>query len=149
MQAKREINVLWEQFQDAISEAYAASNEAYKAGNYHDPRQCLKDYAKDIGWTDALARLLGKETAHERRHRSGRPYEARPSDFPLVSAAKLLLMENAKNGANLSEMPPATIFITYRDSAAEAWLVGWLARGFLSKQWRERVAALDYAKLMK
>lgn len=140
MQAKREISALWEQFEDAIS-------EAYKEKQYDQFVGCLRDYARDQSMHHALERLLGRETAHERRHRRGAPYL--PSSFPIGSAAKLLIMEAAKNGAESKRMPDATIFLVWRDSAAEAHLVGYLARAHLSQTWRDAVKALDYAKLMK
>jgi hypothetical protein len=144
MNVKRKINVLWEQFQFSITKAYMEGSK-----QYDHPANALRDHARNIGYQDALGRLLGRETAHERRHRSNRPSDAIPSAFHLGTAAKLLIMENARMGTEVKDMPPATTFLTCRDSAAEAYLIGWLTRDYLDVAWRNQVKALDYADLMK
>lgn len=149
MSKQQEIKKLWDEFEDSILACYnQAQSEAKERTEYvYDPRDCLRDYARDVSWADKLAALLGTETAHERRHRSNRPHPT-AAWFTVGIAAKLLIMENARSGAELAAMPEATIFILYRDSAAEATLVGWLARVSLSQKWRDAVKALDYAKLI-
>lgn len=150
MSKQQDIKKLWDEFEDSILACYlkAQSDAKEREEWINDNRDCLRDYARDIGWTDSLAKLVGKEMAHERRHR-GSNHLPIPAWFTVSIAAKVLLMENAMRGAELEFMPAATIFIQYRDSAAEATLIGWLARGSLSQPWRESVKQLDYAKLIK
>jgi hypothetical protein len=138
MQAKAKVDQLWEQFRQQIDAAYEHANKV----NDQDG-QCLLDYATDKRMVDAMAALLGRECAHERRHRGTRRYT-----FPVTQSSKLILMGQASYGASLSRMPKATLFLTARDTAAEAEVLGWLARGFLVEDWRKEVAGLDYAKLV-
>ena len=136
MNTKQTIDHLWAQLRNAVNQAYADS----------EGLSALHDYAEDISWTDAMSALLGRETANERRHRSNRPSVA---GFSKESAAKLILMHNALEGADKDSLPPATDFLICRQTAIEAQVVGFLARVFLPLEWRQAVKALDYAKLMQ
>jgi hypothetical protein len=141
MSVHNKITDLWADFRTAINAAYA---EADKTNNQDG--QCLRDYAEDISWSDDLAKMLGRETANERQHRSNRPS---PKGFSVGDAAKLILMNCAASGATMAAMPRATTFLTHRDTAAEATLIGFLARKHLPATWQEGIKALDYAKLME
>jgi hypothetical protein len=57
-------------------------------------------------------------------------------------------MSQAAVGSKLDEMPAGTEFLIFRQTAAEARLIGFLARNFITDDWRNRVEALDYADLM-
>lgn len=138
MNTKQTIDQLWDEFRQSINEAYASAKV--------DPLLCLHDYAENISWNDSTARLLGRETANERQHRSNRPSVP---GFSAESASKLILMSQAAVGSKLDEMPAGTEFLVFRQTAAEARLIGFLARNFISDEWRARVEALDYAELMK
>ena len=137
MNTKQTIDSLWQELRNAINHAYKTEQD----GKY--TKAALHDYAEDIGWTDAMSALLGRETANERRHRSNRPSVA---GFSNESAAKLILMHNALEGADKDSLPPATDFLICRQTAIEAQVVGFLARVFLPLEWRQAVKALDYAK---
>lgn len=132
---------LWNEFREAINRAYQTNG---KGEAFTDDFGCLRDYADFMG--DALQQLLDRETANERQHRSHRP--AVPG-FSAGTAARLILMENARKGAELSEMPRATAFLVLRQTAVEAEVIGYIVRDYLPKPWRDAVANLDYAKLMK
>jgi hypothetical protein len=141
MNTKQRIDTLWEDFRFAINAAYA---ESVKTRD--EELACLRDYAENISWSDNLARLLGREAAEERRHRSGRPAI---KDFSIDSAAKLMIMHFAEQGAGMAELPKATGFLVYRQTAIESEVIGFLARVCLAQEWRESVKSLDYAELMK
>lgn len=141
MNTKLKVDTLWEDFRAAINAAYA---EAEKSRN--DDGLCLRDYAENISWSDALRDLLARETANERQHRSTRPSVA---GFSAETAAKLILMHQAGTGAVASEMPRATAFLVFRQSAVEAQVLGFIVNKHLSVDWRVALAELDYAKLMQ
>jgi hypothetical protein len=67
-----------------------------------------------------------------------------------VTAARLILLGNFADGSETKEMYPATIFLRWRQTAAEMHVVGCLCRtnAKISDDWRAEVRALDYAKLM-
>jgi len=134
---------LWTEFRDAINRAYAAQG---KRNYIENDFACLADYAEDVSMSDALQQLVDRETANERQHRSNRP--AVPG-FSAGTAARLILMENARKGAELSEIPRATAFLVLRQTAVEAEVIGYIVRNYLPKPWRDAVASLDYAKLMQ
>ena len=140
MSTKTKVDDLWNQFRAAINAAYASATLA------NDDGQTLRDYAENISWSDDLAGLLGRESAEERRHRANRP--SVPS-FSVGTAAKLLVMENARKGAAMDEMPKACAFLVLRKTAVESEVIGFLARKHLSAEWQAAVNGLDYAELMK
>ncbi len=141
MNTKKTIDTLWKQFRQSINTAYA---EADKARD--EDRMCLRDYAENISWSDDLARLLGRECAEERQHRKGHPFV---QGFSIDSAAKLLIMENVAQGAEQGKMPSATIFMMWRQTAAESFLLGYLIREHLTPEWKQTVTSLDYSNLMQ
>ncbi|MGB8800690.1 MAG: hypothetical protein WCC97_08385 [Candidatus Acidiferrales bacterium] len=141
MNTKQKVDKLWEDFRAAINAAYA---EAEKSRN--DDGLCLRDYAENISWSDALRDLLARETANERQHRSNRPSVA---GFSAETAAKLILMQQAGIGALQPTMPCATAFLVFRQSAVEAQVIGFLAKKHLTVEWRVALAEFDYAKLMQ
>lgn len=144
MNNTQKINQLWDQMRDAIDATYKAGQGL--SGGALDNANVLRDYARDISWSDDLAALLGRETANERQHRSNRPSVP---GFSAGSAAKLILMENVRKGAGMAELPKATAFLVLRQTAVEAEVIGFLISGQLPMQWRNEVEALDYSKLMK
>ncbi len=139
MGTKSKVDNLWMAFENAITIAYKQANSA-------EPAACLRDYARDISWNDDLAKLVGRETANERQHRSN---NRSPANFSVGTAAKLILMNAASNGAHLTAMPGADIFLRFRHTAAEAEVIGYLVRAHLNQSWHDELATLDYAKLMK
>ena len=141
MNTKQQVDKLWEQFRAAINSAYDAADKARNEDGI-----CLRDYAENISWSDDLASLLGRETANERQHRSNRPSVP---GFSNETAAKLILMNNAADGADMENMPKATAFLLFRHSAAEAQVIGYLAKDRLSAEWCKEVDSLNYAELMK
>ena len=137
---KQKVDKLWEEMRAAINAAYAEADK-----KRDDDGTCLRDYAENISWSDALASLLARETANERQHRRNRPSVP---GFSVESATKLILMEQARAGAVAGEMPRATAFLVFRQSAVEAQVIGFLAKKHLSADWCASVAELDYARLM-
>jgi hypothetical protein len=141
MDTKKTINLLWIELRQRINQAYAVADKTR-----NEDGVCLRDYAENISWSDNLASLLGREAANERQHRAHRPSV---SGFSVETAAKLLLMENIRFGATKEAMPSATAFLVFRQTAAEAQVIGFLIREFLDQEWRQAVVTLDYSKLMK
>src|SRR5258708_4071984 len=87
---------LWNEFRNAIDTTYTT------LGNLSDDHACLRDYARDISWSDDLQKLLDAETVNERQHRSNRPQIV---GFSAGTAAKLILMQNAIKGAGMAKLP--------------------------------------------
>ena len=87
-----EIDTLWNQFRDAIDAAYAETQKKDFSGDAYADSSCLRDYARDISWSDDLAKLLANEEANERDHRRNRPS---PKGFSVVNAAKLIQIGRA------------------------------------------------------
>jgi hypothetical protein len=139
MRTKQKVDSLWRQFRTAV-------NASYNAAKMAEDGESLRDYAENISWHDAMSGLLGRETANERRHRSRRP--SIPG-FSNETAAKLVLMQQAADGSELHEMPAATEFLIFRQTAAEARVIGWLIREHITAEWRAEFDTLDYAELMK
>lgn len=129
---------LWNEFRESINKAYAAAKA-------EDDTICLRDYAENVSWSDDLQRLLDEETNNEKQHRNGRSVVG----FSPATAARLLIMQNAVKGYLDPEMPKATAFITWRRSAAESHLIGFLAKAFIDPNWVKSVESFDYAKLME
>ena len=142
MGAKRQIDILWSDFREAINQAYAQGEKQHFSG---DP-SALRDYAENISCFDNTAALLGRETANERQHRRNRPSVP---GFSVESAAKLILMNHAAEGSKLDAVPDGTTFLIYCQTAAEARVIGFLVKDFITSEWRDRVSALDYSKLMR
>lgn len=140
MTTTKQVNTLWDALRDAIDQTYKSAAAGTIQAN------TLRDYARDISWSDDLEALLAAETANEREHRRNRPAV---KDFSSETAAKLLLMHNIADGSKLTECPPATDFLRYRKTAVEAQVLGWLIRERVTDEWREQVEAMDYAKLMQ
>jgi hypothetical protein len=138
MNTHQRINQLWIELRDAIDSAYASHS-------VEDERSALRDYARDILWYDATERLLKSETENERQHRHSRPVRG----FSVQDAAKLIICKNVLSGSELYDMPSALTFISFRASAAEATLLGYLIRNFVSPEWKAAVKSLDYSECMK
>jgi hypothetical protein len=154
MNKSKQIESLWDTFQAAIDAAY---KDATKDWN-DDPRYCLRNYASNVGWHDEMQLLIDKETEEERKHRKARPYvvgEGNKFYVSAINAAKLLLMTGAADvvskdtkNASLSSIPPAPFrWLMIRRTIAEAELLGWIVRDYLTVEWCEQVKAIDYTKL--
>jgi hypothetical protein len=139
------INQIWEQFRDAVDAAYADAQTKDFSGGAHDESSCLRDYARNISWSDDVEKLLATETANERQHRHTRTVRG----FSSQDAAKLIICGNVLRGSELSAIPSALTFITFRPSAAEANLLGYLIRAHVTPEWKESVKSLDYSACMK
>jgi hypothetical protein len=131
------ITDLWSELRNSIDQTYQASSE--------EDASALRDYARNQSWSDSLDKLLTEETTNERQHRSLRSVRGfSPSD-----AAKLIICGNVLCGSELTAMPSALTFITFRHSAAEANLLGYLIRANVTPEWKQAVGSLDYAECME
>jgi len=128
---------IWSQLRDIIDTTYQA--------NIGEDAKSLRDYARNQSWSDDLEKLLAEETANERQHRSLRSVRG----FSSSDAAKLVICGNVLRGSELPEMPSALTFISFRHSAAEANLLGYLIRANVTPEWKASVESLDYSECMK
>lgn len=144
MNTKQFVDANWNEMRRAINKTYAESN------NPTDPKRndkaCLRDYAENISWSDNLSALLGREIANERQHRKNRPSVP---GFSNETAAKVILLNNIHDASKLDTMPNATEFLVFRQTAAEARVIGYLIRHNLHDSWHESVKMTDYSKYMK
>jgi hypothetical protein len=138
------LNQLWEQLRDAIDAAYAESQKTHFSGSAHDESSCLRDYARNVSWSDDLAKLLAVETANERQHRQTRTIRG----FSSQDAAKLIICGNVLRGSELQTIPSALTFMTFRASAAESNLLGYLIRAHVTPEWKKAIESLDYSECM-
>lgn len=132
------ISQMWQGLREIINRTYAESDR-------DESKNALRDYAEDISWSDDLEKLLSEETHNEKQHRGQRSMRG----FSTQDAAKLILCTNVLRGSELSTMPSALTFIQFRATAAEANLIGYLIRDFVTPEWRALVEAYDYSDLMK
>ena len=139
------INQLWGQFRNAIDAAYAEAQTKNFSGSAHDEVNCLRDYARNVSWSDDTEKLLTTETANERQHRQSRSVRG----FSPQDAAKLIICGNVLQGSELAAIPSALTFITFRPSAAEANLLGYLICAHVTPEWKQAVSSLDYSECMK
>jgi hypothetical protein len=147
----KDISTLWEQFTEAIDRSYASRNKDWS----EDPRHELRDYATNESMFNALERMVDAETATERQHRNARPYQ--PTNRWYVSqrnAAKLLLMSGAADivrdwraGKKDDVVPSGLRWLRIRRTIAEAELLGFIAREYLTTKWADAVKAIDYTTL--
>jgi len=135
----KQIDRLWTQFQGFIESAYKTKTEE---------ADILRDYQPE-SMHDELGKLLDRETAHERGHRKGFAPSGFHAPISAPTAAKLILMNSAVNGSQQKTVPPATIFLRWRDTAAEAHVIGYLIRKQVRADWTKEVQSLDYAQIMK
>lgn len=131
------INQLWLGLRDAIDRAYQSAT--------NDESKSLRDYARNISWSDDLEKLLASETTNEKQHRNTRSVRG----FSSQDAAKLIICGNVLRGSELKTIPSALTFITFRKSAAEANLLGYLIREHVTPDWKASVQSLDYSECMK
>ena len=139
------INQLWEQLRDTIDAAYAEAQTHKFSGSAHDESSCLRDYARNISWSDAAEKLVTTETINERQHRQSRSVRG----FSSQDAAKLIVCNNVLRGSELRAIPSALTFITFRASAAEANLLGYLIRAHVTPEWKQSAQSMDYSECMK
>jgi hypothetical protein len=140
----QQLNNLWNQMRDAIDAAYKQEKADDNSGAAITG--ALRDYARDISWTDALAALVGRETANERQHRQNRPS---PRGFSAGDAANLIVMNCVMRGSERFGMPSGAEFLVFRQTAVEAEVVGFLAKQFITLEWKQAVQKFDYSKLMQ
>jgi len=138
------LNQLWEKLRDAIDAAYAESQKTHFSGSAHDESSCLRDYARNVSWSDDLAKLLAIETTNERQHRQTRTIRG----FSSQDAAKLIICGNVLRGSELQTIPSALTFMTFRASAAESNLLGYLIRAHVTPEWKKAIESLDYSECM-
>lgn len=138
----RAINQLWRQFQQAI-DAADADGRGFSADG-HAEVNALHDYTTERGWR--LANLVGRESANERQHRKT---STAPVSFTVAAAARVHIMNNAAWGATRDMQLPAHCFLTMRQTAAEAVVIGFLVRKELTEEWIAAVGKLDYSELMQ
>jgi len=140
MTIHRQITDLWADFQDYIADYDSRSTSA----DGHAESNALHDYSTTrTPWR--LANLVGRETASERQHRGVTSVPG----FSVGDAAKLHIMSNAMWGASFSSLPPSHLYLTMRQTAVEAVVIGYLLRDDLTVEWKDRVASLDYSELMQ
>ena len=139
------ITQIWSGLRDAIDTAYAASQKKEFNADGLSEVNCLRDYAQNISWNDSLEKLLRSEVQNEMQHRGTRPVRG----FSSQDAAKLIICNNVLRGSELKTIPSALTFITFRPSAAEANLIGYLIRAYLTPEWKQSVQSLDYSECMK
>ena len=139
------ITQIWDGLRDAIDATYAASQKKDFSGSAYANSSCLRDYARNISWSDDLEKLLASETANEKQHRNARSVRG----FSSQDAAKLIICGNVLRGSELKTIPSALTFITFRPSAAEANLIGYLIREHVTPKWKASVQSLDYSECMK
>lgn len=135
MNRTKYINQHWSEFEKFIGAAYAKGASE------------LRDYAPDVTWCNALAKLVEAETANERQHRRGN--DRRPKDFSAPIAAKLIIMRQAAVGSQKKDCPPASDFLVYRQTTVEAQVIGWLCRWVIDDPWRAAVDVIDYVAVMQ
>lgn len=139
------ISQIWTGLRDAIDAAYAASQKKEFNADGLSEVNCLRDYAQNISWNDSLEKLLRSEVQNEKQHRGTRPVRG----FSSQDAAKLIICNNVLRGSELQTIPSALTFITFRSSAAEANLIGYLIREQVTADWKASVQSLDYSECMK
>jgi hypothetical protein len=132
------IDKLWTELRDIIDRAYASHP-------VEDEKSALRDYALNMSWSDATENLLASETVNEMEHRKSRSIRG----FSSRDAARLIICGCVCRGSELQAMPSALTFISYRAAAAEANLLGYLIRGFVTPEWKASVESLDYVECMK
>jgi len=131
------ITQIWSGLRDAVDRAYQSATT--------DETKALRDYARNISWSDDLEKLLASETTNEKQHRNTRSVRG----FSSQDAAKLIICGNVLRGSELQTIPSALTFITFRKSAAEANLLGYLIREHVTADWKASVQSLDYSECMK
>lgn len=145
------VDDLYGKVRDAIDASYYTGernpNGSRETVSHDDERAVLRDYVRNQGWQDKFDNMVKRETVHEKGHRRGAPNGWR-FKFSSTQGALIVLLNNIGDGAKLDAMPAATGFLTMRDTAAEANLLGWLARAELAKVpgLLDALALLDYAE---
>ncbi len=144
------IEALERRVRDAIDVSYLTGERRENGSRvtvpYDDPRSVLRDYVRNHSMLDKFDDLIDRETSHERRHRRSAPAGWR-FKFGAKQGALIVMLNNIGDGARLEQAPDAVSFISMRDTAAEAVLIGWLARVALQADpgLLEALELLDYA----
>ena len=141
MDRTKYIDGLWREFEQFFTAAY---ND--KAGDSEE-RAALRDYTPNQTWHNELEALVEAEVKNERQHRRGAPANFK-APISAYTAAKLLIMNAAADGAQQEKMPSALLFITWRRTSAEANLLGYLIRRQVQVSWIAAVKTQDYAEIM-
>lgn len=141
-----------------IAQVRAAIDATYDTGKRHpngarithdtDDARAIRDYVRNMSWSDKFDDLIDREAAHERRHRKGAPAGFR---YPISvkQSASIIVLHQFGNGSALEAMPPATLYNSCRDTAAEAIVLGYLARAQVTPELRAQLDALDYAAAVR
>jgi hypothetical protein len=122
------------------------------ANVYHDTEdaRAIRDYVRNQHMFDKFDDLIDREVQGERRHRKHAP-AGFVYPISVRQAATAIILHNLGSGAAREAMPSAVLFISLRDTAAEAMLVGYLARVALRADagLLEALDALDYAQAVR
>jgi hypothetical protein len=140
MNRTKYVNTKWEEFRRFLTASYASNGRP-------EEQNALHDYVPNVAYQDALADLLRRETANEKKHRN--MTRRNPRDFSSQIAAKLILMQKAADGSEMKDCPSALQFLYCRREAIEAEVLGWCCRWIITDPWRVAVRALDYPTVMK
>lgn len=138
------VDRLWIDFRAAI-------DTAYRAGDHNAPTAVLRDYVRNMSWSDKLETLLTQEAADEREHqRSGRRLVGDIGKRPAVAhLSRLMVLHAAGQGAARPDMPPATDWLVYRRAHVEAEILGFLIRAHVTPEWVAACCTLDYSEAVK
>jgi hypothetical protein len=151
---KKHVDRLWEQVRDCIDASYLTGERRPNGSRvtvpHDDPRALLRDWVRNQSMTDKMNALEDREAVHERQHRRGAPSGWRHV-LSAHHAARLILLHNIGDGSELPAMPDATYMLSCRDTAAEAVVLGFLARDQIWKTdgLREALGLLDYAQAVR
>lgn len=146
------IEKLTAQVRDAIDASYYTGEPNRANGSKPtrdtDDARAIRDYVRNMSWSDKFDDLIDREAAHERRHRKGAPAGFR---YPISvkQSASIIVLHQFGNGSALEAMPPATLYNSCRDTAAEAIVLGYLARAQVTPELRAQLDALDYAAAVR
>lgn len=146
MNVNKQIDNLWDEFQLAIDQTYTTYTKMTPR-RHSDAYSAISDYYSLSGHDD-LGVLFRKELANEKQHRRAKPAHCPNPLIFASSGAKLIILRNVCDGAKLADMPSAIIFLQFRQTAAEAMVLGFIIRHALPLDFASRVRALDYSKLM-
>lgn len=148
---RKHVDALYSRVRAAIDASYLTGerypNGGRKTVDHSDERAALRDYVTNQSWSDNFEALIKREAEHERDHRKFKPASLPRTPISVEQAATVLVLNNIGDGARLDAMPLATGFISMRDTAAEAQLIGYLARAALRADvgLLDALVALDYA----
>jgi hypothetical protein len=148
------LRALRRRVREAINAAYKRlADESHRQhGTPHDEHsRAIRDYVENMGMIDRFEDLETREGQSERKHRGWGPEWAKYHRHVSVPhCALLIILNNIGDGARLEAEPSATTFVSMRTTAAEAELLGYLARVELLADAGlvEALQQLDYAAVV-